>query len=1177
MPPDRDMEQDFARAAARLARLAETDSDVAEATQDAAVTASLQEPGLSYPEIIARVLTGYASRRGLGSRRYEIRDGQRHFLPAFDTITYGELGRQVESAAAAMLNHPGIAASPGDFACFIAFTSAEMVAADLACAYARLVAVPLQANLPPPDMQEVLSDTAPTIILATLEHAQLAAQYVRDTPSVRCLIILDTVREAADERSRLDAIQAGLSGMERSVAVLSFEELVAHGKDLTWAPPPPHPEGPDAMVMLMYTSGSTGTPKGAMIHEAMCNQLWTTALELPSIQLSYAPLNHFMGRNIVHSTLARGGRINFTLKSDMSSLFEDLRITRPTFVMFMPRVAEITYQHYLSAVQRRVAEGEDKAAVDASVRAEMARDFFGDRVVAGAVGSAPTTPEAKEFLRDCFDIAFFDGYSTTEASSTGIISGGRIQRNVVLDYKLIDVPELGYLTTDKPHPRGELLLKSRIAFKGYFRRPEATAKVIDAEGWIHTGDIMVETGPDQLQWLDRRNNVIKLSQAEYVAVGPLEATLLGNSELIRQIYIYGSSYRSFLLAVVVPDTDVARAQLHSEATPAQLRDMARADLQQATRKAGLKSFEIPRDVLVELEPFTHENGLLSSVSKPLRPKLKEKYQDALEAIYQAMERQQQAELADLRSDAGSDLPTLERVNAALKATLGLASVSEDGGQSFADVGGDSLGSVSFSLLLEEIFGVDVPASVILGPGASTARIAQFIDNQISFGDGDRAVSFETVHGAAGADLQASDLTLGAFLPPDIISKAQLAAPPRPEPHTVLLTGATGFLGRFLCLEWLERLAPTGGKVICLVRASSGRDGRDRIAEGLGPHDPELARRFAELAKDHLELIPADFAAPRLDLSETTWDRLAQDVDRIVHCGALVNHVLGYRDLFAPNVAGTAWLLGLALSRRQKSFDFISTYGVPQVLAGLHNAPEDADIRSAAPTLPAGPGYALGYIGSKWASEVLLRQAHEQFGLPVTVFRPDMILPHSRFTGQLNPSDMFIRLLFSVIRTGLAPVSFYRQPSPAERSRAHYEGLPVDFLASAIVQIGLSGRSGFRCFNTTSSHVDDGVSLDTLIDWIESAYQPLTRIADYSAWAGKFRERLETLPPEERQQSSLPILAQIAVPQSPAPAPIRNDAFVAAVRGIRAGPEVPGLSEAYLHKVLRDMHLLGLAP
>ena len=96
-------------------------------------------------------------------------------------------------------------------------------------------------------------------------------------------------------------------------------------------------------------------------------------------------------------------------------------------------------------------------------------------------------------------------------------------------------------------------------FPGYYKRPEVTAEVFDPDGYYRTGDIMAEVGPEQLAYLDRRNNVLKLSQGEFVTVSKLEA-VFGDSPLVRQIYVYGNSARAYLLAVVVPTDGCAVPQ-----------------------------------------------------------------------------------------------------------------------------------------------------------------------------------------------------------------------------------------------------------------------------------------------------------------------------------------------------------------------------------------------------------------------------------------------------------------------------------------------------------------------------------------------------------------------------------------------------------------------------------------
>lgn len=184
-------------------------------------------------------------------------------------------------------------------------------------------------------------------------------------------------------------------------------------------------------------------------------------------------------------------------------------------------------------------------------------------------------------------------------------------------------------------------------------------------------------------------------------------------------------------------------------------------------------------------------------------------------------------------------------------------------------------------------------------------------------------------------------------------------------QAVLLTGANGYLGRFLCLEWLERLASSGGKLICVVRAGDAAAAAKRLEEAFDSGDAELLRRYRDLAEGTLDVLAGDIGEPHLGLDEDTWNGLADTVDLIVHPAALVNHVLPYRQLFGPNVVGTAELIRLALTARIKPVTYVSTVAV-EAGAGMPALGEDADIRGAGPVRRIDQGYANGYATSKWA-------------------------------------------------------------------------------------------------------------------------------------------------------------------------------------------------------------------
>lgn len=1163
----------FDLAGARMRGMMENDPEVRARIPDPAVTASIKEPGISYTELIRRVLTGYADRPALGSRHYDVvdmPDGStvRRFAPRFDTISYGELQARIEAIANFWHHHPLHRAAPGDFVAFIAFTGAEMATVDFACNFAQTVSVPLQANLPAPDMRAILADTAPVVIAATVDNLELAVDYGLGQDSVRSIIVLDLDERVSEDREKMARMRQQLASGGERIALIPFADAVAYGRNLPDKPLPELADGPDHVSMIMYTSGSTGTPKGAIIHDAISAQFWneTIAVYVPTIAVAYAPMNHFMGRNMVHGALAQGGTAYFTLRSDMSTLFEDFRIVGPTGILFIPRVCELIYQHYQSEVQRRIVHGEEEGTADAAVRADMRANYLGGRLCGGGVGSSPTAPEVRRFISECWEMPLIEGYGCTEAGAAAMTSQNRLTPTMITQFKLIDVPELGYYTTDKPFPRGELLVKTTKMFHGYFKRPDATASVFSEDGFLKTGDIMEQRGPDELVWADRRNNVIKLSQAEFVAVGPLETTYLVNSPLIEQIFLYGSSYRSYLLAVVVPNVALARTQLGHELDDAELRSLILNEFKEVARKAELKNFEIPRDLILERESFTYENGLLSSARKPLRPNIKRRYQDSLEAMYEDMDRQQQAELARLRGgDAGS---IIDRVAGAFKANLGLPEVDPADPRSYGDLGGDSLGAVGLSLLFEEMFEVAVPVSAILHPAASVPWLAAMVE-RLQSGAG---VQFADVHPDA-TSLKPSDLKLHKFLDEKVLTHASSAKPVAAESRSILLTGANGFLGRFLCIEWLNHAAQNGGKVYCLARGKDKDTAYARLEAVFDQGDAELLMRFRALAADHLEILCGDLAQPMLGLGAEAFARLAGEVDHIVHPAALVNHRLSYQNLFAPNVLGTAELIRLAITDRLKRFDYVSTVGVPFMLPGLISAPESVDVRTVPDPVPLSDGYASGYGASKWAGEVLLREAHALFGLSVTVFRPNMIMPHSRYVGQYNDTDMITRLLYSIVQTGLVPPSFYALDE-GRRARAHYDGLPVDFLAAVMQQVGVQDYAGFRTYNMVNDY-DDGVSLDSFADWVGTAGYPLSCINDHGEWMRRFEDKLRNLPDEQRGHSSLNILGHFAEPHSPAISPLSNVDFLDAVRSVAAGPGVPHLGEAYIHKYLRDMQAKGL--
>ncbi|WP_437534494.1 thioester reductase domain-containing protein [Sorangium sp. So ce726] len=503
------------------------------------------------------------------------------------------------------------------------------------------------------------------------------------------------------------------------------------------------------------------------------------------------------------------------------------------------------------------------------------------------------------------------------------------------------------------------------------------------------------------------------------------------------------------------------------------------------------------------------------------------------------------------------------------------------GASIADVplshtGLDSLTVVEMVARIEASLDVTLPLAEVYA--ATVGELAdQLLDHiHLDGGAGEHAgasrargtaaITAASIHGEGADVVRAADLRLDRLLSAEDLRAGAEAEPAREEQRVVLLTGANGFLGRFLLLELLERLPP-GGKVVCLVRAPSDSVARERLRRSFGAGAHELVRRL-DATGERLEVRAGSLLRPQLGLAPSVYDALCGEVDSVVHNGAMVNHALSYAQLFAPNVLGTAEVVRFAIQRRIKAVHFVSSVASTALPGCMETVREDAPLLA---ERPADGGYACGYASSKWAGEVLLRELHERFGAPINVFRCGLILGHRTHVGYINASDYFTHLLSGLVNTGIAPRSFYATP---EGDRHAFGGLPVDFVAEAVTALALGSDRAHRTYHVIGTSSD----IDALVGWIRSAGYPVTHVAEHGAWFARFREQLLALAEQRQQQAISVLLGTWAHPLGTVPRP-RMDAtlFHRALREQTALGSAPDLGEAFLHRCLEHLSSLGLIP
>ena len=981
-------------------------------------------------------------------------------------------------------------------------------------------------------------------------------------------MVFDFDPDIDEHRHGLDAARERLAQAGLSIELETLDQTIERGSRL--APVAEPASDDDRLAVIIYTSGSSGSPKGAMHSEGLAKSIWTVTARtlvgrgfaVPAITLNYTPMSHTGGRATLYTTLGAGGTAYFASSSDFSTMLSDLALVRPTQLNLVPRVWEMLYREFNRELETRGETAEDE------VLDEMRTRVLGGRYITALTGSAPISADLAAWVEKLLDSRLMNALGATESGA--VVIDGKVQCPPVTEYRLADVPELGYFGSDKPHPRGELLIKSRTLFDGYYKRPELTADVFDEQGFYRTGDVFAEVAPDTLRFVDRRNNVLKLSQGEFVTVSKLES-LYVNCELVEQIYVYGNGERSYLLAVVVPTSEALE-----QYPAAELKVQIITALQKMAQAAQLEAYEIPRDIIVEPRPFTVDNGLLSGVRKLSRPNLGRQYNEQLEQLYSDRAVAETTELRELRRD-GSLLPAIDVVCSVAGILLTSVRGRPSASASFTDLGGDSLSALEYAKELEQIFGFEVPVGVIVSPANDLQALADYVEKrrQSTY----EGPTFGSVHAAGATKVRARELSLDKFLDDATLRGVRDLARPQSDVGTVLLTGATGYLGRYLLLDWLHRMHQVNGKVICLVRAKDVVTARDRLDRVFDSGDSSLLSLYRSLAGEHLEVLAGDKGEPALGLDEVTWQRLTDTVDLIVDPAAMVNHMLPYQELFGPNVLGTAELIRLALTTRQKPIAYVSTVGIGATIP-IGEFTENADIRSIAGSRQLDDNYASGYATSKWAGEVLLREAHDLCGLPVAVFRCDMIMAETRFKGQLNVPDMVTRLILSIASTGLAPESFYQRETNGPRPKAHFDGLPVDFVAQSISALATNdggGFEGFRTFHVVNPH-DDDIGLDTFVDWMAEAGCRIRRIADYSLWFSRFESALRNLPERQRNSSVLPLLGSYRHPQPPirgAFAPTEMFRAAVARANIGSNGQVPRLSRPIIEKYLSDLEHLGL--
>ncbi|TKS83086.1 Long-chain-fatty-acid--CoA ligase 6 [Collichthys lucidus] len=528
-------------------------------------------------------------------------------------MSYKEVTARAEHLGSGLL-HQGCQPNPNQFIGVFAQNRPEWIISELACYTYSMVVVPLYDTLGPDAIRFIINTAdISTVICDKVDKAQVLLDNVerKETPGLRRIILMDASDSALVEHGKVCGVH-----------VQAMHEVEALGREHYRNPIPPVP---DDLSIVCFTSGTTGNPKGVMLTHGNVVADFSGFLKVTDkvispnqddCLISFLPLAHMFERLIESVVYCHGGRIGF-YQGDIRLLPDDMKALRPTIFPVVPRLLNRMYDKIFSqansplkrwllnfAAKRKGAE-----VSSGIIRSDSIWDkiFFskiqaslGGRLRMIITGAAPTSPSVLGFLRAALGCQVYEAYGQTECTAGCTFTtpgdwtpghvGAPLPCNLI---KLVDVPEKNYFASKG---EGEVCVKGPNVFKGYLKDPERTAETLDADGWLHTGDIG--------KWLP-----------------------------------------SCLVGIVVPDPEVMPEWAKKKGIIGTYKDLCKntelkkailEDLVRLGKASGLHSFEQVKNIYIHNEMFSIENGLLTPTLKAKRPELKEFFKGKIDQLYSSI-------------------------------------------------------------------------------------------------------------------------------------------------------------------------------------------------------------------------------------------------------------------------------------------------------------------------------------------------------------------------------------------------------------------------------------------------------------------------------------------------------------------------------------------------------------
>jgi long-chain acyl-CoA synthetase len=533
----------------------------------------------------------------------------------------------------------------------------SLINPDLGCQSQSLFSVSIYDTLGPETTEYIINHSNLRSVVTSLPHIPTLLKLAPRIPSLKIIICLDPLDNGEQPGFTKQALLDSLAA-DAGISIYNIKDVEALGAMSNLPMKPPRGED---ILTINYTSGTTGNPKGVVLTHSNAVAAITAAritsdINASDVVISYLPLAHIYERLNEHNALSANAAIGY-FRGDILGLVDDMKVLKPTAFISVPRL----YNRFGTAIKAATIEAPGvKGAIGRHVintklasmklpagKATNKHLFYDswftpklraavglERARGMVSGSAPIDPTLHQFLRAAFGTDFIQGYGLTESYACGLAqhendysSGSCGGVAASFEMCLQSVPDMDYLITDSPNPRGQLLIRGHTLFKEYYKNEAETKKAMTEDGWFQTGDIAEIDSMGRFKIVDRVKNVLKLAQGEYISPERIENVYLANNSVLAQGYVHGDSVQSFLVSIWGVDpvnfSKFAGDVLKKKIEPTDL-DAIRAacenprvkkavlkDLDKIGKKNKFNSWERVKAIHLLIEPFTIDNELLT--------------------------------------------------------------------------------------------------------------------------------------------------------------------------------------------------------------------------------------------------------------------------------------------------------------------------------------------------------------------------------------------------------------------------------------------------------------------------------------------------------------------------------------------------------------------------------------